>query len=338
MVKAAYDSGVNIILFLQSLGDWLIDPMQFFSLLGNEEFFILFMPILYWSVDAVLGLRVGILLMLSNGLVSILKLAFHSPRPFWYSSEVRALVEETSFGVPSGHAMNGITVWGLIAVSLRRTWTWLALVTLILFIGLSRSVLGVHFPVDVVVGWLFGLLLLWLFLLLEAPVLARLSRQTLAAQVIIAFAASMAFVIAAAWIRFSLADFDLPPGWLQNAAAELQSDDPIDPFSLSGIMTSGGALFGLTAGAFWLYDRTGFDASGSLQNRLLRYPLGLLGVIILWYGLGLVFPRGEFLTAYILRYIRYALVGLWISALAPLLFMRLGLANAGKDSLEAQET
>ena len=331
MVQAAYDSGVSIILYLQSLGDWLVDPMRFITLLGDEEFFVLLMPILYWSIDAVLGLRVGILLMLSNGFVSIFQLAFHSPRPFFYTADVRALVEETSFGFPSGHAMNGITVWGLIALSLRRTWTWIALVILIFLIGLSRVVLGVHFPVDVVAGWLFGLLLLYLFLLLELPVLARLSRQTLAAQIIIAFAASLALILAAAWVRFSIADFALPPGWLQNAAAELQSQEPFNPFILSGVFTSAGALFGLTAGAFWLFDRSGFDASGSLRNRLLRYPIGLLGVLIFWYGLGLVFPRGEYLLAYILRYIRYALVGLWISALAPMLFMRLGLATATKE-------
>ena len=44
MVEAAYDSGVGFILYLQSLGDWLIPPMQFFSFIGREEFFLLLMP------------------------------------------------------------------------------------------------------------------------------------------------------------------------------------------------------------------------------------------------------------------------------------------------------
>jgi hypothetical protein len=64
-----------------------------------------------------------------------------------------------------------------------------------------------------------------------------------------------------------------------------------------------------------------------VRQRLLRYPIGLVGVLIFWYGLGLVFPRGDDWLAYTLRYIRYALIGVWITALAPLLFMRLGLAK-----------
>ncbi len=331
MVKAAYDSGVNIILYLQSLGDWLSTPMQFFTFLGNEEFFLLLMPVLYWSISAVLGLRVGILLMLSNGIVFVLKIAFHSPRPFWYRAEIHALTEETSFGVPSGHAMNGVSVWGLVAVHLRRIWSWVVFIVLIILIGLSRVVLGVHFPVDVVAGWLFGILLLWIFLFLEVPVLAWLGRQTLAIQILVAFAVSLAFIVAGALTRNSSAGFELPVGWLENAAAELQMEEPIDAFSLSGIITSGGVLFGLAGGAIWLYDRYGFDASGTLRDRLLRYPIGLIGVLVLWYGLGLVFPQGEYLLAYLLRYIRYFLVGVWIAALAPLVFMRLGLAKAEED-------
>lgn len=325
MVKAAYDSGINIIIFLQSLGNGLSTPMQFFTFLGQEEFYILLMPILYWSVNVVLGLRVGILLMLSNGFVSVLQLAFHSPRPFWYSSQVRALTEEMYFGMPSGHAMNAVSVWGLIAVSMRRTWSLVLLILLIFLIGFSRVVLGVHFPIDVVAGWLFGMLLLWLFLLLEAPILAWFSRHSLATQVLIAFSVSLAYILVAALIKMSLADFQFPAGWVENATVNLQG--LFDPFSLARIITTGGVLFGFASGAFWLYGRGGYEASGSVRDRLLRYPVGLVGVLILWYGLGLVFPEGEYLGAYVLRYIRYFLIGIWVTALAPILFIRLGLAG-----------
>jgi hypothetical protein len=58
------------------------------------------------------------------------------------------------------------------------------------------------------------------------------------------------------------------------------------------------------------------------------FLLGLVGVLVLWYGLGLVFPRDEAVIPYILRYLRYALVGGWISAGAPWLFTRLKLVQA----------
>jgi membrane-associated phospholipid phosphatase len=330
MISNIYDSGVNIILYLQGVGSWLIDPMKWITYLGDENFFVLFAPVLYWCIDTVLGLRFGILLMLSNGLNAILKFAFHSPRPFWYSAQVRAYVTETSFGVPSGHAMNAASTWGLVAVSVRRMWSWLVLVLLILLIGFSRVVLGVHFPVDVVAGWIFGLLLLWIFLLLETPVLAWLGSQGLGTQVWTAFTASVVLIVTGWLVKNALAGFQIPDNWIVNASAVLHMENPIEGFSLSGLITSAGAFFGLAAGAIGLRALGGFDVSGSWWVRLVRYPIGLVGVLVLWYGLGLVFPRGEHVSAYALRYVRYFLVGFWVTGLAPLAFVSLGLAK-GKE-------
>ncbi|MGW8251887.1 MAG: hypothetical protein ACWGO1_14695 [Anaerolineales bacterium] len=50
-------------------------------------------------------------------------------------------------------------------------------------------------------------------------------------------------------------------------------------------------------------------------------------MIVLWYGLGLVLPDGETVLHYILRYIRYSLVGLWVTGLAPIVFIKLRLSQ-----------
>jgi hypothetical protein len=44
-------------------------------------------------------------------------------------------------------------------------------------------------------------------------------------------------------------------------------------------------------------------------------------------GLGAVFPRQEEIISYSLRFVRYALVGFWVSAGAPWLFFRFKLAE-----------
>jgi hypothetical protein len=75
-MEAILNLGVQIVLLLQSLGGWLIGPMKFFSFLGNEEFFLLVAPALFWCIDASLGLRIGLALMVSNGVNTSLKLAF----------------------------------------------------------------------------------------------------------------------------------------------------------------------------------------------------------------------------------------------------------------------
>jgi hypothetical protein len=53
----------------------------------------------------------------------------------------------------------------------------------------------------------------------------------------------------------------------------------------------------------------------------------VLGVAILYIGLKLIFPSSEDLLSSALRYLRYGLVGVWVSAGAPWLFIRLKLAK-----------
>jgi hypothetical protein len=69
------------------------------------------------------------------------------------------------------------------------------------------------------------------------------------------------------------------------------------------------------------------QVGGAWWRRVLRFLIGVAGVLGLWAGLGALFPEGEFLLAYALRYLRYALVGAWISVLAPLVFIWFGLAE-----------
>ena len=67
---------------------------------------------------------------------------------------------------------------------------------------------------------------------------------------------------------------------------------PPDPLALSGLISNAGVFFGLAAGALALNTRGGFATAGLWWKRLLRFPVGLTGVFLLWYGLGAVFPRG----------------------------------------------
>ena len=69
------------------------------------------------------------------------------------------------------------------------------------------------------------------------------------------------------------------------------------------------------------------DPHGTLVQRALRYLLGITGLLILYLGLGAIFPRTPDLVSYGLRFLRYALIGLWAIWLAPLVFIRLGLAK-----------
>jgi membrane-associated phospholipid phosphatase len=329
-MKSVYDWSIQFILAFQQIGEWLLLPMLFFSFTGTEQFFLLFMPALYWCIDTTLGLRMSLVLSVSNCLNSVLKLAFHQPRPFWYSNQVQAKALETSFGIPSGHAQNAAAVWGMLAASLKRGWVWVITLFLILLIGLSRLYLAVHFPTDVVAGWLIGFLLVWLFLRFERPFLAWLYRRKLSARLGVVFAISLGFILLGLLARWLLSDWQIPAVWLENFARNFPDEPPLNPIDLSGLISTAGVLFGFSAGAIWIFAGSGFNPGGYVWKRLLRYVIGLVGVLVLFMGLDILFPEGQDWLAFTFRYLRYAMTGFWVTGLAPMIFIRLKLAEPSR--------
>jgi membrane-associated phospholipid phosphatase len=326
MGKAVLDWGIAIVLLLQGLGLALTLPMKVFTFLGNEMFFLAVAPAVYWCMDTALGLRVGLLLMISAGLNSSIKIVFHTPRPYWYDPRVSALNSESSFGLPSGHSQNAVVVWGRLARDIKRTWGWILALALMFFIGLSRIYLGVHFPTDVLSGWLLGGLILFVAIKWERPLAYWLRQIGPAGQVLVALGASLAMILLGWVARLSLGSWTFPAEWADNIRIALPNVELPNPLDLSGLISNGGAFFGLASGAILLAGRGGYQARGAWWQLLVRYLIGLIGVLVLWRGLDLVFPNGEDLIAVALRYLRYTLVGVWVTGLAPLVFIRARLA------------
>ena len=326
-MDAILDFGIAVILFLQSMGAWLAPIMTGFSFLGTQEFYLFIAPALYWCVDQTLGLRVGLALMISGVVNNTFKLAFQGIRPYWYDERVIAYSSEISFGIPSGHAQNAVTTWGTLAAGLKRKWATIIALLLMFFIGVSRLYLGMHFVHDVIAGWLIGALLLWAILALEDRVTHWLARFRPAEQILIVFGVSLALILPWAVIRLWNWDYQVPVEWITMAARAAPEAEPIDPLNLEYVLSSAGVFFGLAAGAIFLRRYGGLDAGGPTSQRLLRFLVGLAGILIIWYGLGAVLPRNDDLLSYTLYYLRYCTVGLWVSCLAPLIFFRLGLAQ-----------
>ncbi|MCB5954439.1 phosphatase PAP2 family protein [Enterococcus sp. CWB-B31] len=104
---------------------------------------------------------------------SLLKLIFLRERP-----DLEHLVTEHSYSFPSGHSTGSVLLYGTIILllplfvkkdSLRLTYQILLGIG-ILFIGISRVYLGVHFPSDILGGFCFGLS----WLLISYPVYQKL--------------------------------------------------------------------------------------------------------------------------------------------------------------------
>jgi membrane-associated phospholipid phosphatase len=322
-----YELGISIVLMVQGLGEWMLSPMNLFSFIGRAEFYLLIMPILYWSIDANLGLRIGIILLSSDVLSYYLKIGFHTARPFWFSRQVESYAFEYSFGLPSSHAQNSAAVFGLIAATLKRWWVWVLCLVLIFLIGLSRIYLAVHFPQDVLLGWAVGFLLVWLFIRFEKPIAAWFTSTSLPVSILVLLIISLLMLFVGLLLRSLAGGWQIPAEWIENARLAFPEEDTINPFGFSGLLVSSGVFFGLSSGALWLSTRGGFSAKGDWWRRILRFIVGVAGVAILWFVLEPLLPEEPLLLASVLGYILYALIGLWISALAPMVFMVIKLAE-----------
>ncbi|MEX2028928.1 MAG: phosphatase PAP2 family protein [Candidatus Paceibacterota bacterium] len=90
----------------------------------------------------------------------VLKILFHTERPFNALPEVSALFFESGYAFPSGHA----TFFSALAFSIFFLHKKAGYVFMIfaLIIGLARVVTGVHFPIDILGGFALGVLVAYL--------------------------------------------------------------------------------------------------------------------------------------------------------------------------------
>jgi len=90
------------------------------------------------------------------GVAHIAKWLYVAPRPFIALSEVSSLIEgvKTLNSFPSGHA----TFFASIAASVfaYHRWTGLVFILAAIIIGIARVAAGVHFPIDILGGWVLG--------------------------------------------------------------------------------------------------------------------------------------------------------------------------------------
>ncbi len=145
--------------------DWIPQVVRSVAFLGDSIFLIL----MVFAVSGLLiakraylnALLLPILSMSGFWMVFLLKDFFDRPRP----SIVEYLSIPNSASFPSGHAANSTIVYILIALALldilperyARIYLFFGAFVLTVLIGISRIALGVHWPSDVLGGWVLGL-------------------------------------------------------------------------------------------------------------------------------------------------------------------------------------
>lgn len=287
-------AGLDIVLQMQStrgtIGDVIATALHH---MGHEIFFMILLALVFLAVDKQVGWRMFFALSISSIVSYVTKALLARPRPPEVSSDVVALVEQSGYGLPSGHVFIAIVVFGVVALYYRQTWVTVLFVLYVILQGWARIYTGVHFPQDVIGGLIGGIVTLAAFALLSEPAY-RLWRD-LADVLKIGLIAVLSI---AAVILFA-------------------GDDELLTVSGMGI---GGLIASMIEPRFVRYQ-----PHPSPTQRFLAYVVGLAVIFIVFYGLRVVFA--ELPAPDVLRITRYALVAVVALALFPAVMVRTPLAT-----------
>lgn len=156
----------KLFIFLNGLGSptfdslWLLITKQAYW----TPFFLLLAYLLYKKIGAknlgVVVLFIAIILFCCNTSVEFFKTTFHRLRPC-NDPEIKGIIrivhQSDSFSFFSGHASNSMATMLFLYLILKRYYKYALLVFLYpLIFAYSRIYLGVHFPIDILTGYLFG--------------------------------------------------------------------------------------------------------------------------------------------------------------------------------------
>lgn len=136
------------------------------TMLGEETVMVAILGFIYWCYDKRFGVYVGTNLMVGLVANPMIKNVFLRLRPYMVHDQVMCFkpVHEgdlydpllQGYSFPSGHTSNSSTMYFSLPMYGKKKWLVIAGILLPLVIGLSRVCLGVHYPTDVMAGWLLG--------------------------------------------------------------------------------------------------------------------------------------------------------------------------------------
>jgi len=259
---------------------------RFISFLAEEPFYFILFAWVWLPSHGGRGPRMTFLFLLNMLVNQLLKVGFHQPRPFELDPTLQ-LASAVGFGFPSGHSQSALFFWGLLALEFPKIHTWAAAALIIPAVGLSRVLLGVHFPQDVFGGWAVGagLLLGW-------ALLQRQLKPLLNGSLVLWWVIALWLLVPALW-------FNANP----------------DVVAISSL------TLGLLGGLSFFHGKYKARATErSPQQSLAFYAITVIGLFAIaavgQIAVGFAEAFGAALTVHVLRYI---LLGLWISSVRRIL-------------------
>ncbi|MDR1418824.1 MAG: phosphatase PAP2 family protein [Treponema sp.] len=285
--------------------------MNIVTWFGSTWFWFTLLPLVFWYVDEKKGVRLGVAVMVSAWLNITLKFLFNQPRPFWEGYDPRlAFIPEGLNGFPSGHAQATLVIWIIMASWVGKKWAYAAAALVVLLISFSRVYLGVHFPTDILGGWIAGSLVLAVYFLWGDAIERLLVRGGLRAQIIVSAAAAFIMI-------------------LYNPAVSKTMQGGVE-----ALVSPGGIVLGMGVGYALSACYTGFHSSFAGRTGAAKFLAAAGRIVIGAAGTALFFILLQKMKIVLGPgfnrfgiFIQFAVSALWIYGGAPWIFVLLKLAD-----------
>lgn len=158
----------EFLVFLNNLGSETFDPFWFFI---TNQFYLapVFLFVFYllwkkigWKNLGVVLLFIALIIMVCDQTTNLFKYSFERLRPvndLDIKDDLRILMSRKSFSFFSGHASNSMASTLFLFLIFRKYYKYAFLLFLFpLIFAYSRIYLALHFPSDIITGYLFGIL------------------------------------------------------------------------------------------------------------------------------------------------------------------------------------
>ena len=150
-----------------------------FDFFGAETGMLLLVLIVMFCWKKEVGQRLALVVACVNMWLPMIKSAVLRPRPYMdYPDRIKPLalsdegvaamdVAAQGYSFPSMHSASIPALYFTLAKEAKKKWLWIVAAFLTVLVGFSRVVAGMHYPTDVLAGWILGFAVLGVFSLLE---------------------------------------------------------------------------------------------------------------------------------------------------------------------------
>ena len=157
---------LDILMYLQSIRNELLTGIfTFFTICTEVPVITVLTAMLYWCINKKAGQRILFALAGSLNINVAVKNIVKMPRPIGTKGLISLRTHTaTGYSFPSGHTQTATTFWTSMITQFKNIWIYIIGILMILGAGISRLYLAVHWPMDVIVGWILGIILSILFI------------------------------------------------------------------------------------------------------------------------------------------------------------------------------